>query len=83
MSGLPPIDAKDNTMLPAVYRRSDIVRSANVAGRPSLPEGQDAQVFLSNDGVNSGVYKRSRNDSPVVVKTGNPFLKGMIIDVWA
>ncbi len=83
MSGLPPIDVHDNKMLPAVYRRSDIIRSANVTGRQSLRGSPEGQIGAANDSVNdSGGYTRSRNDSPAVIKPGNPCPKGMIIDVW-
>ncbi len=83
MSSLPPIDGHDNKMLPAVYRRSDIIRSANAAGRQSPPGRQEGQIGVTNNEVNSSGYTRSRNDSPAVVRTGNPCPKGMIIDVWA
>jgi hypothetical protein len=83
MSGLPPVDAHDNKLLPAVYRRSDTARAANVAGRQSPPEQRDGNVALASDGADSSVYKRSRNHSPVEVKTGNSCPKGLIVDVWA
>jgi len=84
MSSLPPIDVHDTKMLPVVYRRSDIIRSANVTGRQSPRGWPEGQILAANDGVNSsGGYTRSRNDSPTVVKPGNPCPKGMIIDVWA
>ena len=83
MSSLPPIDVRDNKMLPAVYRRSDIVRSAHVAGGQSPQGWQEGQLVAANDVTISSGYTRSRNNSPTVVKTGNPCPKGMIIDVWA
>jgi hypothetical protein len=83
MSGLPPIDVRDSKMLPAVYRRSDIARSADVAGRQSPQGWQEGQLVAASDGAISSGYTHSRNNSPMVVKTGNSCPKGMIIDVWA
>ena len=84
MSSLPPIDGHDNKMLPAVYRRSDIIRSVNVTGRQSPRGWSEGQIISANDGADrSGGYTRSRNDSPAVIKPGNPCPKGMLIDVWA
>lgn len=84
MSGLPPIDVHDNKMLPVVYRRSDIIQSANVTGRQSPRGWPEGQIVAVNDGVNgSAGYTRSRSDSSAVVKPGTPCPKGMIIDVWA
>jgi hypothetical protein len=83
MSGLPPLDVHDHKMLPAVYRRSDIARPANIAGRQSrqgLPEGQLVPV---GGGAEDTRYTRPRNNSPMVVRTGSSRLKGMIVDVWA
>jgi hypothetical protein len=82
MNGLPPIDAHDNKMLPVVYRRSDVARSANVGGRQS-PQGRpEEQIVITNDGATSSGYTRSRNNLPAVVKTGNSRPKGMLVDVW-
>lgn len=83
MSGLPPIDVHDGKMLPAVYRRTDIVRSANVAGGQSSQGRAEGQIFAVNDGGNSNGYTRSGNNSPAVAKPGKSFPKGMIVDVWA
>ncbi len=82
MSSSPPIDVHDSKMLPAVYRRSDITRSVNVAGRRSFPGRPEGQIIPANDSITSGGYTRSRNNSPAVVKPGNFCPKGMIIDVW-
>ena len=83
MNGLPPIDVNDHKMLPAVYRRSDIIRSTNATARQSFPERPDGHVALANDEINSNVYNRSRNNSPVVVKASSSYRKGLIVDVWA
>jgi hypothetical protein len=83
MSGLPPIDLHDNEMLPAVYRHSEIIRSANVAGRQPSQGRIEGQIVVTNNSVNSGGYTRSRDNSPMLVKQGNSCPKGMIIDVWA
>jgi hypothetical protein len=80
MNGLPPIDSHDNKMLPAVYRRSDVARSANVGGRHS-PQGRpDGQTVIANDGATSSGYTRSLNNSPAV--PGNACPKGVLVDVW-
>jgi hypothetical protein len=83
MSGLRSIDVRDNKMLPTVYRRSDITRSANIASRLPPQGWQEGQLVAANDDAISNGYTRSRNNSPLAVKTGNPCPKGMIIDVWA
>ena len=84
MSRLPPVDVHDNKMLPAVYRRSDVVRSANVVGRQSSHGRQEGQIVATNhNDVNNSGYTRSRNNSTIMVKTGNSCPKGVIIDVWA
>ena len=77
MSGLPPLDYHDSKMLPAVYRRSDITRTVNGAGRQ--PEGQ---IVAANDGVTNSGHTRSRTNSPAAVRRGNSCTKGMMIDVW-
>jgi hypothetical protein len=83
MSGLPPIDVHDSKMLPAVYRRSDITRSVNVAGRQAFLGRSERQIVAANDDPMSSGYTRSRSNSPVAVKPGNSCPKGMMIDVWA
>jgi hypothetical protein len=84
MSGLPPIDVHDGKMLPAVYRRTDIARSANVAGG-SPPRGRsEGQMVVADGGGTSKGYTRSGSNSPPAVsKPGNSLPKGMIVDVWA
>ncbi|MHB8770833.1 MAG: hypothetical protein ACYC7J_07555 [Syntrophales bacterium] len=82
MSGLPPVDTRDDKMLPAVYRRSDIVRSANVAARRPSPGRPDGRSIAAADGAAGGGYTRQPSSSSATVGTGAS-RKGMIVDVWA
>ncbi len=82
MSGLSPIDTRDDKMLPAVYRRSDIVQRANVAARRPSPERPEGKSLAATDGAASGGYTRKPSSSAATVGAGPP-RKGMIVDVWA
>ncbi len=83
MSSLPPIDVHDSKMLPAVYRRNDIIRSANAAVRQSPHEQPEGRVIGADDGLNAHGYTRSGSTAPAAVRSGNACPKGMIVDVWA
>lgn len=82
MSGLSPIDTRDDKMLPAVYRRSDIVQRANVSARRPSPEQPERKSVAAADGAAGGGYTRKPSSSSATVGAGTP-RKGVIVDVWA
>ena len=83
MSSMPPIDSHGREMLPAVYRRTDIVRSANVAGGHPLPRRQEGKIVTANDDAPGSGYTRSGNNPAAAARPGDSCSKGMIVDVWA
>lgn len=83
MSSLPPIDVQDSKMLPAVYRRNDIIRSANAAARQSPRERPEGRIIRADDGLNGHGYTRSGSTAPAAVRSGNACPKGVLVDVWA
>jgi hypothetical protein len=82
MSSLPPLDVHADKMLPMVYRRSDIVRSATVVGRQTLQRSSDGQIIAMNNGRINIDYSNLRCNSPAAAAPGTSCPKGMIIDVW-
>jgi hypothetical protein len=82
MSSLPPLDVHADKMLPTVYRRSDIVRPATVAGRQTLQRPSDGQIIAMNNSRINSDYSNLRRNSPAAAAPGTSCPKGMIIDVW-
>lgn len=81
MSGLSPVDVRDDKMLPAVYRRSDIVRQGNAAARrpaQGRPEGLVGEAPEATTG--SGYARRARSSSATTGTVSSR--KGLLVDVW-
>jgi hypothetical protein len=81
VNGLPPLDVRDNRMLPTVVRR-DVRYSPAIAGNRSVRARSDEPTVSLKDQVSGQAYARFQHHSTPVVKSGS-HPKGLIIDVWA
>jgi hypothetical protein len=81
MNALPPLDVRDDKLLPTVVRRNGHQAPAVVGNRAS--RGRMAvQSAALNDRVSNGEYASLLNHGSPAPKSGL-YPKGMIIDVWA